>query len=138
MKKHASTWVWDVVWKLEKSWLHMKFFSVETLNITSHYYVSISDKIQQVVILMVGDVFIFYHVVFIDMLDFKNSIWQLICTKISYSLVTPCQLWIWLQKSANEKTCYINDCIRINILWKTILKNLHNFCYTIKQVIWWK
>jgi hypothetical protein len=36
-------------------------------------YALISDKIKQGIISNVGDVFIFYHVVVIDMLDFKNS-----------------------------------------------------------------
>jgi len=45
-------------------------------------YASISDQIKQGIISSVGDVFIFYHVVVIDMLDFKNSIWWLIRTRI--------------------------------------------------------
>jgi len=47
------------------------------------------DKIQQEIIskVHVGDVFIFYHIVLTDMLDYKNSIWQLICTRtLSYSM----------------------------------------------------
>jgi hypothetical protein len=36
------------------------------------------DKIQQATISKVGNVFIFYHIVLFDMLDFKNSIWWLI------------------------------------------------------------
>jgi hypothetical protein len=45
-------------------------------------YASILDKIQQEMISKVGDVFIFYHIVSIDMLDFKNSIWLLFHTRI--------------------------------------------------------
>jgi hypothetical protein len=35
---------------------------------------SVLDKIKQEIISMVPDVFIFYHIVLIDMLDFKNLI----------------------------------------------------------------
>jgi len=37
--------------------------------------------------LKIGDVFIFYHIVLIGMLDFKNSIWLLFCTRtLSYGM----------------------------------------------------
>jgi hypothetical protein len=35
---------------------------------------SVLDKIKQEIISLVSDVFIFYHIVLIDMLDFKNLI----------------------------------------------------------------
>jgi len=41
-------------------------------------HTSVLDKIHQEIISNVGDVFILYHFVLIDMLDFKNSIWWLI------------------------------------------------------------
>ena len=63
----------------------MKFFCIERKYWTLFCIMqtSILDKIQQEIIskVHVGDVFIFYHIVLTDMLDYKNSIWQLICTR---------------------------------------------------------
>jgi hypothetical protein len=48
-------------------------------------YASISEKIQQEIVSEVDNVFIFYYIILIDMLDFKNSIWRLIHTRnLSY------------------------------------------------------
>ena len=43
-------------------------------------YDSIPDKIKQEFISKVVNVYIFYHIDLIYMLDFKNPIWCLICT----------------------------------------------------------
>ena len=64
----------------KNSWLHMKLFIIECKNWTllSNLYASIFYKIQQDIIQEVSDIFIFYHIVLINMLNFKNSIWRLI------------------------------------------------------------
>ena len=61
----------------------MKLFSVNHMCwiLFHNMYASISDKIQQEFISKVGVIFILYRIVVIDMLDFKNSIWQLIYAK---------------------------------------------------------
>jgi hypothetical protein len=58
----------------------MKLFIIECKNWTllSNLYASIFYKIQQDIIQEVSDIFIFYHIVLINMLNFKNSIWRLI------------------------------------------------------------
>jgi len=43
-------------------------------------YDLVLGKIQQEIISKVGNVVTFYHIILIDMLDFKNSIWRLIHT----------------------------------------------------------
>lgn len=51
----------------------MKLFIIECKNWTllSNLYASIFYKIQQDIIQEVSDIFIFYHIVLINMLDFK-------------------------------------------------------------------
>jgi hypothetical protein len=58
----------------------MKLFNGERKYGTyfSSMYTSISDKIQQEIISNLGDAFDLYHIVLIDMLDFKNSLWWFI------------------------------------------------------------
>ena len=61
----------------------MKPFSVERRYWTlfRNKYSSISDKIQAQIISKEGDVSIFCHIVYNDMLGIKDSIWRLIRTR---------------------------------------------------------
>jgi hypothetical protein len=99
-------------------WRHMKFFSIEhkywTLFCNMH--TSISDKIQLEIISMVHvcDVFIFYHIVLTDILDFMKSIWQLIHTRtLSYDMSV-----VDLKVNISQwKNMVYNNCIRIKHFW---------------------
>ena len=54
-----------------------------TLNVISQHVQCMLQfwiKIQPDIIVKEGDVFIFYNIVLIDVMDFKNAIWRLICT----------------------------------------------------------
>jgi hypothetical protein len=61
----------------------MKLFSVEykTLDIISEHVHFNLDKIQQEIISKVGDGFIFYRIILINLLAIKNSLWWLIHTR---------------------------------------------------------
>jgi len=93
-------------------WHHMKFFSIEhkywTLFCNMH--ASVSDKIQLEIISMVCDVFIFYHIVLTDILDFMKSIWRLIHTRtLSYDMSV-----VDLTVNISQwKNMVYNNCIRI-------------------------
>ena len=66
----------------------MKLFSVEykTLDIISEHVHFNLDKIQQEIISKVGDGFIFYRIILINLLAIKNSLWWLIHTRtLSFS-----------------------------------------------------
>ena len=67
-------------------------------------YTSTLDKIQKQFFSKIGDVFIFYHVVFTGKLDFKNAIWRLIHIRIiSYNMSS-----VDLTANISQwKTCYI-------------------------------
>jgi hypothetical protein len=87
-------------------WRHMKLFSVERKHWTLFHnmYASNSNKIQQEIISKVGDVFIFYHIVLTDMLDFKNSIWRLLRT---WTLMYDMSIVDLMANISQWKTCYI-------------------------------
>ena len=97
-------------------WRHKKFFSVEHKYWTLFYnmHASVSDKIQLEIISMVCDVFIFYHIVLTDILDFVKSIWQLIHTRtLSYDMSV---VDLKVNISQWKNTVY-NNCIRIKRFW---------------------
>ena len=77
-------------------WRHMKLFSVECKHwmLFRNMYASISNKIQQEII---SNYFLSHC---FSRIQYGDSFTQ-------ESLVTVCQLWIWQQALANEKTYYI-------------------------------
>jgi hypothetical protein len=85
-------------------WCHMKLFNIEHKHWTlfRKMHASIPDKIQQEIISKVGDIFIFYHIDLIDMMDFKNSIWQLIPTSLHCMSIVDLTIYI-----SQWKKCYI-------------------------------
>jgi hypothetical protein len=115
--------------KCHKSlWHHIKLFSVECKHwmLFLKMYASISKKIQQEIVSEVGDVFIYYYIILIDMLDFKNLIWRLIRTRnLSYGM----SVVDLMVKISQWKNMLYYNCIRIiNMMYI-----LQCSCYRIRQ-----
>jgi hypothetical protein len=85
-----------VLWQINVTKSHMKLFNIEHKHWTlfRKMHASIPDKIQQEIISKVGDIFIFYHIDLIDMMDFKNSIWQLIPTSLHCMSIVDLTIYI--------------------------------------------
>jgi hypothetical protein len=91
-----------------------QWFSPCTPHFTRHFRIKIISK--------VGSVFIFYHIVVIDKLNFKNSIWRLIQTRtLSYNIST-----------AWDKT--ISQCLFVCLLTRKMLRKFSNDITTFYDV----